>query len=85
MPIYDYECKCGEKKEAFGKWGDTVKCPSCKNKMKRVLSGKIGISMGVGAYGYYDENLQAYVNTNADKKRIMEEQGVSESYGKGWI
>jgi len=52
--------------------------------MKRVLSGRFGINMGVGAYGYYDENLQAYCGTNRERRRIMKEQGVSEKYGKGW-
>jgi len=85
MPVYDYKCKCGTTTEEFCKWDKKISCPSCKKPMDRVISGRVGISMGVGPYGYYDENLQAYVGTNADKKRIMAEQGVAESYGKGWL
>jgi hypothetical protein len=52
--------------------------------MKRLISSTHGINMGVGAYGYYDDNLQAYVSTNRQKKELMRKQGVSEAYGKGW-
>lgn len=84
MPLFDYECKCGEKTERITRNGEKVFC-ACGAEMEKVFSGQFGISMGVGPYGYYDENLQAYVGTNAEKKRIMAEQGVHESYGKGWI
>lgn len=85
MPIYDYKCKCGKEKEVFAKWGDEISCPDCNSQMKRLISGNKGISMGVGAYGYYDDTLQTDITTNAQKKRLMKEQGVSESYGKGWV
>jgi len=85
VPLYDYQCECGKEIEAITHYEKNAKCPECGREMKRLLTGKIGISMGVGAYGYYDDTLQAYVGTNAEKKRIMKEQGVTESYGKGWI
>ena len=33
---------------------------------------------------YFDENLNAFVGTNRERRRIMKEQNVSEKYGKGW-
>ncbi|MBT7628786.1 MAG: zinc ribbon domain-containing protein [Desulfobacula sp.] len=85
MPIFDYKCECGKEIEVITRHDENAKCPECGKEMKRLLTGKIGISMGVGPYGYYDDTLGAYVSTNAERKRLMKEQGVSESYGKGWM
>jgi hypothetical protein len=52
--------------------------------MERKFHSRFGISMGVGAYGYFDDNLRTYVRTNAHKRQVMAEQGVSEKFGKGW-
>jgi len=86
MPIFDYECpNCGTVEDVYAGINDkTIVHEKCKGVMKRFISGKKSISMGVGAYGYYDDNLQAFCGTNREKKRIMKEQGVSEKYGKGW-
>ena len=86
MPIYDFECpNCGTIENVVAGINDkTIVHEKCKGIMKRFISGNKGISMGVGAYGYYDDNLQAFCGTNKEKKRIMKEQGVSEKYGKGW-
>ena len=85
MPIYDYKCKCGKEIETITHYNENAKCPECGKEMARQISSKFGISMGVGAYGYYDDNLQTDITTNAHRRRVMKEQGVSESYGKGWI
>ena len=86
MPLYDYNCpECGIVEDIWAGINDkTLTHDKCGNKMKRILSGSVGINMGVGAYGYYDDNLQAYCGTNKEKKRIMQEQNVTEKYGKGW-
>lgn len=52
--------------------------------MHRQFHSRFGISMGVGAYGYYDENLGTYIRTNAHKRQVMREQNVTEKFGKGW-
>jgi len=86
MPLYDMKCqKCGKEEERIARIDeDSLPCTSCGGNAKRQLHGRFGISMGVGAYGYFDENLGCYIGTNAEKKRVMAEQGVSEGYGKGW-
>ena len=84
MPIYDFECpKCGKKQEGIAKVDETLHCV-CGGTLKRLMPSSHGINMGVGAYGYYDDNLQAYVSTNRQRRELMRRQGVSEAYGKGW-
>ena len=84
MPIYDYECsKCGYTGEHITHINDYELCPKCCVPMKRVLT-TFGINMGVGAYGYYDDNLGTYIHTNKQKKEEMQKQGVTEKFGKGW-
>ena len=85
MPIYDYECECGWKGEVITSMDVDPPCPECDGDMKRLMPGTHGIAMGVGPYGYYDDNLQSYVSTNAEKRRLMQEQGITEKYGKGWV
>jgi len=86
MPIFDYQCpNCGIVENIIAGTNDkTLVHEACKGMMKRFISGRKNINMGVGAYGYYDDNLQAFCGTNRERKRIMQEQGVSEKFGKGW-
>lgn len=88
MPIYDYKCDtCGTEMELIGRPNEeTFPCEACNRKgmLHRQFHSRFGINMGVGAYGYYDENLGTYIRTNAHKKKVMRDQGVSEKYGKGW-
>ncbi|MHB8123095.1 MAG: hypothetical protein ACYDG4_13175, partial [Desulfuromonadaceae bacterium] len=58
---------------------------TCNGTMKRQFHSRFGINMGpVGAYGYFDENLGCAITTNAQRRRVMQEQGVTEKFGKGW-
>jgi putative FmdB family regulatory protein len=85
MPIYDYKCtKCNAIKEMLAGFNDTTRPCACGGQMSRMISTHFGINMGAGAYGYYDENLQTYIHSNTHKKQVMQEQGVTEKYGKGW-
>lgn len=85
MPIYPYKCKCGYEGDHIGKVDDDkLPCPKCRREMVRRFHASFGINMGVGSYGYYDENLGCYIGTNAQKRRVMQEQGVQEKFGKGW-
>jgi putative FmdB family regulatory protein len=87
MPLYEYRCiECKRIDGNFSCIDDrdqVFKC-TCGGAMHRILNHQYGISMGVGSYGYFDETLNTYVHTNAHKRRVMQEQGVSEKYGKGW-
>lgn len=88
MPIYDFACdKCGRTEERI-KRPEEKEYPChdqlCCGTMRRQFHSRFGISMGVGAYGYYDENLGTYIRTNAHKRQVMREQNVTEKFGKGW-
>jgi putative FmdB family regulatory protein len=54
MPTYEYECpKCENKFDVFQKITDDAgaKCPKCKSKAKRLISGGTGIIFkGSGFY-----------------------------------
>ena len=84
MPLYDYKCKCGYEGEHIAYIDERLRCPECKKEMERQMPYTHGICMGVGAYGYYDENLQTYIKTNAHRREVMRQQGVVEKVGKGW-
>lgn len=84
MPLYIYECpQCGHIDEYINHINEYEKCHKCHIPMKR-LPAAFAINMGVGAYGYYDENLQTYIHTNKQRKEEMKKQGVTEKIGKGW-
>lgn len=86
MPLFDYSCKCGYSGEHIAKADEQLlRCPECGDNMVRQFHSRFGICMGaVGAYGYYDDNLQTYIRTNEHRKQVMREQGVTERIGKGW-
>lgn len=50
MPIYEFECqKCEHWKEILSsKAKKSIKCPNCKGKMKRVMSGSSAHFKGAG-------------------------------------
>lgn len=85
MRLFDFECgSCGRKTEQLvrtwdgGRRCETVSCPACSKKMKR-LPPVFRINMGpVPLVGYYDDNLGTYIRTNKHRKQVMREKGVSE-------
>lgn len=95
MPLYEYICRqCGHHGERIVAMVDSHKdqpCGFCDGKMKRIIS-PVNFNMGpCGAYGYYDENLEAYVGTNKQRRQLMEERGVTEyggtpkPEGQAWV
>lgn len=39
MPVYEFECKCGEITEEFVKMGtQTIACPKCSKKAEKIIS-----------------------------------------------
>lgn len=39
MPVYEFECKCGELLEEFVKMGtQSIACPKCGNNAKKIMS-----------------------------------------------
>lgn len=77
MILYDFECsECGNVFEHLAHVDDRLTtCPDCNGESKRLISAP-NINMGVGAYGYYDDTLQTYINSNRHRKQVCREQGV---------
>ncbi len=53
MPIYEYQCdSCGFQRELILKPGETARpvCPSCRKRMRRVISQTAFILKGAGWY-----------------------------------
>ena len=90
MPIYDYECKCGEKGEFIVRMNGKKACPKCKKTMKRQFHSNFNINMGVGAYGYYDETLQTYISSKRQRraecyKQEVTPMGDTPKLGDAWV
>lgn len=85
MPLYDFKCrKCGNIEERVARFDEEIVACRCGGTAERQFHSNYGINMGVGAYGYYDDTLHTYVNSNSHRRKVMKEQGVSERFGKGW-
>jgi putative FmdB family regulatory protein len=86
MPLYDFKCSyCEYTDEHVAHIDENSYCPNCGELLERQFPCTHGINMGAsGAYGYFDDNLNCYIETNSQRKREMRKQGVSERFGKGW-
>ena len=78
LRLNDFECPiCGTVRETLSRDGEAVLCRICQNPMDK-LPPVFKINMGpAGAYGYYDENLDTYVETNAHRRELCRRQGVT--------
>lgn len=91
--LFDFECsECETKFEKLYEDGESVHCPMCNSTLVDKLPPIINIAMGAaGAHGYYDDTLGTYVRTNAHRKELMREQGVTEKgatpkpTGDAWV
>lgn len=93
--LYDYRCHdCETVTERL--WvasetiSDEIECPCCKKGLAYKCPPVVKCVMGVGAYGYYDETLECYVSTNAQKRQVMREKGVTQKgdtpkAGQTWV
>ena len=79
MPTYDYECdSCGHRFEAFQKMSDTPldTCPECGTRVRRVLSGGVGISFRGSGFYVTDSAKKA-----PEKKKVDSSSSTSGSKG----
>ncbi|HPN32094.1 MAG TPA: zinc ribbon domain-containing protein [bacterium] len=70
MPTYSYECqKCGNLFEEFQKISDAPlkKCPECKGKVQRIISGGAGVLFKCGGF-YVTDSKKKNVLPASDKK-----------------
>lgn len=85
MPTYTYACsKCDAEQDEYrtvARRDDPVTCSVCGGQSKKIIAPHRVIA---DLQPYYDENLESWVKSKQDRKRIMRDQGVAEMYGKGW-
>lgn len=89
--LYDFKCtECGFTFERIVRDGEMPACPECHMPTYKMFP-VININMGVGAYGYYDENLDKPITTNRQRKEEMRKQGVTpkgetpKPTGEAWV
>jgi len=92
LRLNDFECTgCGNVEEMLSMDGEVMCCPMCNAEMVK-LPPKFSINMGpVGAYGYYDDNLESYVSTNKQRRELCRQKGVTpkgdtpKPQGDAWV
>lgn len=83
MPTYDYACdSCGHSFEAVQKMADTPlsSCPECGKKVRRILSGGIGIVFKGSGFYVNDSATKTSKSTKSEKpaNSIASSKAVSE-------
>ena len=69
MPIYEYECKCGNREEKFFHMSDTpneIECEKCGGEMKKVIS-LTAFSLKGG--GWYKDGYSQASNAKESPKK----------------
>ena len=84
MPLYDYECKCGQTTEEFfhiGEYPSYIQCPECGRRAHKILNL-------VAVHGeeatWIDDNLNASlcgpsdppITTRTEYKRHLKQHGL---------
>ena len=88
MPTYEYECtRCGHRFERFQSMTDkpVKRCPECRCKVERVLSGGAGFIFKGSGFYITDYRSADYKKKASDEKRAAsseEKKGKSEGTGK---
>jgi putative FmdB family regulatory protein len=84
MPTYDYRCrKCGHRFELFHSIkDDTIKrCPRCKGRADRMISGGAGILFK--GSGFYATDYRSSQYKEKAKQERSGESGAAEKSGAG--
>lgn len=82
LRLNDYQCpECGRVSEILAHEYEEIDCGCSEQEViMRKLPPMFRINVGpVPTGGYYDENLDTYITSNAHRKKVMREQGVTES------
>lgn len=87
MPIYTCECSCGNQQDYYSSVDErtqTPPCEKCGSETKKVISSYSVIG---DMEPYLDEHITAepiWVKSRKHRKRLLQEHGLSEKFGKGW-
>ena len=67
--------KCGDSKDAYLS-GDNVNC-KCGGLMTPMIDNSVKIFLGIDTtIGYFDEQLDTYIDSTSDRRRIMKERNL---------
>ena len=85
MPVYEYRClechEVTEKLRSLEEYRDPLDCSYCGGATKKIVSIQ---RVHPDFEPYYDDNLECGIKSKQHRKKVMQEQGVTELYGKGW-
>lgn len=78
LRLNDYRCpECGDVEEMLLHEHEQACCPMCQTVMVK-MPPLVRCNMGpAGAYGYYDPNLETYVETNRHRRELCRQKGVT--------
>ena len=77
MPVYNYECECGEKGERFvHNANNKVECEKCKATMKQ--KGSLHFSAPAGKVTRYSESMGVGADQVAEHRRVHPEIQLTE-------
>lgn len=87
MPLYDFECvECGVIEEHLAKISETHrKCDACNGLMRRLITVRYHVQDDVDFVTDDISGEPVRVTSRKAHRQLMEEHGVEEHYGKGWI
>lgn len=84
MPLYTYQCSCGKETDEFRSVANRNDCPACE--CGKSTSKVIARSKPIGDMApYYDDNLEAYVQSRQHRRELMKQRGVTEKFGTNWV
>ena len=79
MPVYDYQCVCGHRQEAFRKIDDRHKSPNCEQcggHMHQIIVN--GFRDGMVGYPYTDPVLECVVESPRQKRELLQSLGLEQ-------
>ena len=77
MPTYEYECtKCSHRFEVFQAMSDepVKKCPECGKRVRRLVSGGIGVIFKGSGFYVTDKQEKAPTKPAAEKRKEKKEE-----------
>jgi len=88
VPIYTAKCPDGHETDYFSTIQEkdyTPKCKLCDKQTRKIISL---FAVHPDIQPYLDPNIgdkPIWVTSKQHRKKLMQEHGVTESYGKGWF
>ena len=86
MPVYDYQCKkCQKIEEKYNSINDRSNGPVCCGEVMKKYIGNYNIVPDIEPYvDYHIGDKPVFVRSKKHRRKLMDEYGVFENYGKGW-